>query len=46
VQKKIRFVTKNVTITLDRTRHQARPFLLVISRLVIDAGDSVTRNVL
>ena len=36
--------TRDVTITLDRTRHQARPFLLVISKLVIDIGDSVTQS--
>ncbi len=38
------FGTRDVTITLDRTRHQARPLLLVISRLVIDAGGSVTQS--
>ena len=31
---------RDVTITLDRTRHQARPFPLVISRLVIESGGS------
>jgi hypothetical protein len=29
---------RDVTITLDRTRHQVRPCLLVVTRLVIDAG--------
>ena len=36
------FRTRDVTITLDRTRHYARPLLLVISRLFIEARDSVT----
>jgi hypothetical protein len=38
------FGSRHVTITLDRTRHEARPLLLVISRLVIDAGGSVTQS--
>ena len=36
--------TRDVTITLDRTRHQARPLLLVVSRLIIEAGGSVTQG--
>ena len=36
------YIDTHVTITLDRTRHQARPCLLVVTRLVIEAGGSVT----
>ena len=36
--------TRHVTITLDRTSHQARPFLLV-TRLVIEAGGSLTQSI-
>ena len=35
---------RDVTITLDRTRHQARPCLLVVTGLIIDAGGSATQT--
>jgi len=31
---------RDVAITLDRTRHQARPFILVVTRLFIEPGGS------
>ena len=35
---------RDVTITLDRTRRQARPCLLVVTRLIIEAGGSLTHR--
>ena len=35
--------TRDATITLDRTRHQARPSYVVISRLVIEPMNSAAR---
>ena len=34
----------DVAITLDRTKRQARPCLLVVTRLIIEAGGSVTQG--
>ena len=38
------FQKRDVTITLDRTKHQVRPLLLVVTRLVIEAGGSTTQE--